>query len=85
MVDGWLNLVKFITSQFGLPGSLAVGIAGYLIYLLQRERDAHELTRQKVLEAAEKRVELSKITTEAVLELRQSLQAVAAILGKTKG
>lgn len=82
MVDGWLNLVKFITSQFGLPGSLAVGIAGYLIFLLQKEREAHELTRQKVLEAAEKRVELSKITTEAVLELRQSLQAVAAILGK---
>ena len=85
MVDGWLNLVKFITSQFGLPGSLAVGIAGYLIYLLQREREAHEVTRQKVLEAAEKRVALSQITTEAVLELRQSLQAVAAILGKTKG
>lgn len=84
MVDGWLNLVKFVTSQFGLPGSLAVGIAGYLIYLLQKERESHELTRQKVLEAAEKRVELSKITTEAVLELRQSLQAVAAILGKTK-
>lgn len=82
MVDGWLNLIKFITSQFGLPGSLAVGIAGYLIYLLQKEREAHEATRQKVLEAAEKRVELSRITTEAVLELRQSLQAVAALLGK---
>ena len=82
MVEGWLNLVKFVTSQFGLPGSLAVGIAGYLIYLLQREREAHEVTRQKVLESAEKRAELSKITTEAVLELRQSLQAVAAILGK---
>jgi hypothetical protein len=82
LVEGWLNLAKFITSQFGLPGSLAVGIAGYLIYLLQKERESHEVTRQKVLEAAEKRVELSKITTEAVLELRQSLQAVAAILGK---
>lgn len=82
MVDGWLNLIKFITSQFGLPGSLAVGIAGYLIWLLQKEREAHEQTRQKVYEVNEKRIELSKLTTEAVLELRQSLQAVAALLGK---
>lgn len=82
MVDGWLNLIKFITSQFGLPGSLAVAIAGYLIWLLQKEREAHEQTRQKVYEVNEKRIELSKTTTEAVIALRQSLEAVTALLGK---
>lgn len=82
MVDGWLNLIKFITSQFGLPGSLAVGIAGYLIWLLQKERESHDKTRDKVFEVNEKRIELSKTTTEAVIELKQSLQAVTALLGK---
>lgn len=82
MLDGWLDIIKFVTSQFGLPGSLAVAIAGYLIWLLQKEREAHEATRQKVFEVNEKRIELSKLTTEAVIELRSSLQAVAASLGK---
>ena len=82
MIEGWLNLVKFITSQFGLPGSLAVGIAGYLIWLLQKERESHDKTRDKVFEVNEKRIELSRTTTEAVIELKQSLQAVTALLGK---
>ena len=82
MIEGWLNLIKFITSQFGLPGSLAVGIAGYLIWLLQKERESHDKTRDKVFEVNEKRIELSKTTTEAVIELKQSLQAVTALLGK---
>ena len=82
MVDGWLNLIKFITSQFGLPGSLAVGIAGYLIWLLQKERESHDKTRDKLFEVNEKRIELSRTTTEAVIELKQSLQAVTALLGK---
>ena len=82
MIEGWLNLIKFITSQFGLPGSLAVGIAGYLIWLLQKERESHDKTRDKVFEVNEKRIELSRTTTEAVIELKQSLQAVTALLGK---
>ena len=82
MVDGWLNLVKFITSQFGLPGSLAVGIAGYLIWLLQKEREAHAQTRNKIDEINEKRIEFTKTTIQGLVDLKEALDAVTAILGK---
>lgn len=82
MVDGYLNLVKFITSQFGLPGSLAVAIAGYLIWLLNKERDAHMKTREKVDDINEKRVEFTRSTLESIKDLKDALQAVNATLGK---
>lgn len=82
MIDGWLNLIKFITSQFGLPGSLAVAIAGYLIWILQEERKAHSKTRDKIDEINEKRIEMAKSTTLAIVDLKEALDAVTAILGK---
>lgn len=81
-MEGWLNLVKFLTSQFGLPGSLAVGIAGYLIYLLREERLAHNSTRDKIDAINEKRLEQSITTVKIVDDLKTALQAVAAILDK---
>lgn len=81
-MEGWLNLVKFLTSQFGLPGSLAVGIAGYLIYLLREERLAHNSTRDKIDTINEKRIEQTITTVKIVDDLKTSLQAVAAILEK---
>ena len=81
-MDGWLNLVKYLTSQFGLPGSLAVAIAGYLIYLLREERLAHNLTRDKIDSINEKRIEQTITTVKIVDDLKVSLQAVTAILDK---
>jgi len=82
MIDGWLNLIKFVTSQFGLPGSLAVAIAGYLIWILKEERAAHAKTRDKIDEINEKRIEVARSTTLAIHELKEALDAVTAILGK---
>lgn len=85
MVDGWLNLIKFVTSQFGLPGSLAVGIAGYLIWLLKQERDAHSKTRDKIDEINEKRIQLQEIYVNAMRDLKEALQAIQAAIGKNHG
>ena len=82
MIDGWLNLIKFVTSQFGLPGSLAVAIAGYLIWILKEERAARAKTRDKIDEINEKRIEVARSTTLAIHELKEALDAVTAILGK---
>lgn len=82
MIDGWLNLAKFITSQFGLPGSMAVGAVIYLVWLLQRERDAHEKTRERVDDINEKRIEFTKATLETQSQLMTALQAVSVLLGK---
>lgn len=81
MVDGWLNLIKFVTSQFGLPGSLAVAIAGYLIYILREERAAHVKTRDKIDEINEKRIEFTKAVLEAILELKNALSTVSTAIG----
>ncbi len=82
MLDGWLNLAKFLTTSFGLPGSLALGIAGYLIYQLREERAAHGLTRDKIDAINEKRIEQTITTVKIVDDLKVSLQAVTAILDK---
>ena len=84
MLTGWLDLVKWLTSQFGLPGSIAVCIALYAFWLLQLERQSHEKTRDKVDDINEKRVEFTKATLQAQLELNTALQAVSALLGKNK-
>lgn len=84
MVEGWLKLVQFITQQFGLPGSLAVCIAGYLIWLLQKEREAHLATRSRIDEINEKRIEFTKATLETSIAQKDALQAIQAILGKLK-
>ena len=83
-MEGWLNLVKFLTSQFGLPGSLAVAIAGYLIWLLREERQAHLATRDKIDGINEKRIEQTVIITRTFDDLKESLKAVTAILEKGK-
>lgn len=82
MVDGYLKLIQWLTSQFGLPGSVAVALACYLIYLLREERAAHNKTRDKIDEINEKRIEFTKATVESIAALRDALQAVSAYLGK---
>lgn len=81
-MDGWLNLVKFLTSQFGLPGSLAVALCGYLIYLLREERAAHAATRDKIDQINEKRIEMTSQFLLTIKDLKEALEAVSAIIGK---
>ena len=81
-MEGWLNLVKFLTSQFGLPGSMAVGLAAYLIYILKLERAAHDATRDKIDALNEKRIETTTSIVLTIRDLKESLDAVRAILGK---
>jgi hypothetical protein len=83
-MEGWLKVIQFITGQFGLPGSLAVAIASYLIYLLREERASHALTRDKIDQINEKRIETSGQMLIAIRELKDALEAVTAILGKNK-
>ncbi len=83
-MEGWLNLVKFLTSQFGLPGSMAVAMAGYLLYLLREERTNHLATRDKIDGINEKRIEQTVLITKTFEDLKESLRAVSAILEKGK-
>ena len=83
-MEGWLNLAKFLTGAFGLPGSLALALAGYLMWLLKMERDAHSATRDKIDAINEKRIEQTVTTVKIVDSLQESLRAVSAILEKGK-
>ena len=82
MIDGWLKLIQWLTTQFGLPGSMAVALAGYLIWLLKEERASHLRTRDKIDEINEKRIEFTRATVESISALKDALQAVNAYLGK---
>ena len=84
MLDGWLKLVQWLTSQFGLPGSMAVGLAVYLVWLLKLERESHGRTRDKIDEINEKRIEFTRATVQSITDLKDALQAVNAYLGKGK-
>ena len=84
MTEGWVKLVQFLTAQFGLPGSLALAILCYVMYLLGEERKAHSATRDKVDTINERRIELHATYLVAFKELKDSIQAIQAILGKSK-
>ncbi len=82
MVDGWLKLIQWLTGQFGLPGSMAVALLGYVLWQLKLEREHHLRTRDKIDEINEKRIEFTRATVESMSALKDALQAVNAYLGK---
>lgn len=75
MIEGWLNFAKFITSQFGLPGSMAIAIAIYLMYILREER-------QKIDVLQDKRLELHTTYLKSLNDLKDALSALASKIGK---
>ena len=75
MVDGWLNFAKFITSQFGLPGSIMVGLVMYLMYTLREERAKIDMLQDK-------RLELHTLYIKSINDLKEALHAVAAAVDK---
>ena len=82
MTEAWFKLVQFLTGQFGLPGSLALAILCYVMFLLREERQAHEAARDKIDAINEKRIELNATYMLAIKEMGQSLQAVQALFDK---
>lgn len=82
MTEAWLKLVQFLTGQFGLPGSCAVVLCCYLIYLLGEERKAHDKTRDSIVALQEKRIELNATYMLAIKELKDALEACVAYMGK---
>lgn len=84
MVDGWLNLVKFIVTSFGLPGALAICLVAYMAWLLKLERDDHKNTRDKIDAVNEKRIEVLGTMLKALGDFKISLDALAAMLGGKK-
>lgn len=77
MTDSWVKLVQFLVTQFGPVGSCAVGLCCYLIYRLNEEQ-------KKVDVLQDKRLELHTSYISAVNQLKDSVQAIQAILGKSK-
>lgn len=81
-MDGWVKLLQFLTSQFGLPGSCAVALAAYLVWQLKLERAAHDSTRDKIDTINEKRIETTASIVLTIQSLTESLKAVQALLSK---
>lgn len=82
MVDGYLDLAKFVTGLLGPTGTLlAVACAG-LAYMWNRELLAHEKTRNEMRELNEKRIEAALKQAEGMKANAVSLEAIAALLKK---
>jgi hypothetical protein len=77
MTEAWVKLVTFLVTQFGPVGSMAVALCCYLIYRLNEEQ-------RKVDTLQDKRLELHTQYLTAVNGLKDSIQAIQAILGKEK-
>ena len=77
MTEAWVKLVQFLITQFGPAGSMAVALCCYLIYRLNEEQ-------RKVDVLQDKRLELHTQYLTAVNGLKDSIQAIEAILGKLK-
>ena len=84
MLDSWLNIWKFISGQFGVPGAIIAAICAYLVWALKVERDDHKETRKRVDEVSEERVELMKDYLHMLGEFKASLDAVVALYSKGK-
>ena len=82
MVDGWLNLVKFLTTTLGVPGGLILAGLAYVMWLLKLERDNHDKTREKIHEVNEKRIELLKEYLKALGDFKVSLDALTSMVKK---
>ncbi len=84
MLDSWLNIWKFVSSQFGVPGAIIAALCAYLVWALKVEREDHKETRKRVDEVSEKRVELMKDYLHMLGEFKASLDAVVALYSKGK-
>lgn len=82
MVDGYLDLAKFLTQLLGPMGSLLALICVGLAYMWNRELVAHEKTRSEMQELNEKRIEAALKQAEGMKANAISLEAIAALLKK---
>lgn len=82
MIDGWLNLAKFLSSQLGIPGALCAGLACYLAWLLNREREDHKETRKQIDVINDKRVTLLSEYQKLMYDYKVSIDALTAMVGK---
>jgi hypothetical protein len=75
MLDIWLKGAQWVTSQFGLPGSIMVGLTLYLMYTLREER-------AKIDVLQDKRLELHTTYLKSLSDLKDALEALASKVGK---
>lgn len=84
MLDSWLNIWKFVSGQFGVPGAVIAAVCAYLVWALKVERDDHKETRKKVDEMSDKRVALLETYLKTISDFKVTLDAAIAIWSKEK-
>lgn len=82
MLDGWLNLAKFLSSQLGIPGALIACLALYLAWLLKLEREDHKETRKQIDVINDKRVTLLSEYQKMMYDYKVTIDALTAMVGK---
>lgn len=74
----WLQeLLKLLFGQVGVLGTVLIGFAAYIGWLLEQEKREHERTRTRAEEVYEKRTILFETYLKAMTELRVAVEASA--------
>lgn len=71
------QILTVLFGQVGVLGTVLIAFSGVLLWLLQREQDSHEKTREQVALVNEKRIELAISTLNSLHELRNAIDALA--------
>lgn len=75
---GWVSQVlTLLFGQVGVLGTVLIAMVGTLLWLLWREQEAHDKTREQVALVNEKRIELAINTLNTLHELRNAVNALA--------
>ena len=74
---GWASqLVPLLFNHLGAVGAVLVVFIGVLVWLLHKEQQAHDKTRDRLEMINEKRLSLAVSTLETLEELRNSIDAL---------
>lgn len=72
----WVQeLLKLLFGQVGVLGTVLIGIAAYIAYLHKKEMEAHEETRRRGDEVAEKRTVLFETYLKTLSDLKIAIEA----------
>ena len=77
MTGALVDLIKLLFGQVGVIGTICLGLAAFVGWLLREERNAHLMTQRRYEELNEKRFEILLMHQKALGEVRDSLSILA--------
>lgn len=83
---GWASqLIPLLFNHLGAVGTVVTVFLGVVFWLLHKEQEAHDKTRDRLDEINEKRLNLAVTTLETLKDLRNSVDALGMEIKEGRG